>query len=255
PRLVPELDGAIALFLARIDAGGGCMQFGAEDVDARPGEVGDPAGVVGIEVGEDDVPHLLAPKAEPFHLPCSGLHGIEPGPSQREQRLAEPRRGLFHVVESEPRVHEHQAPGGIDQQDVADQARAAQIALAAVDELSAGRAEGGAVEVVDSHAGEDRSYPRRLQAPEPERAAPSIRRCARGRGDPTRARAAPPPARAARARHGARAPCPVRTAGWRWSGAFPRRRSSWRPPACTKAAPPRSSAAAPRTGAPWTWAS
>ena len=47
--------------------------FGGGDVDLGVGEIGQAAGVVKVEVGEDNVPDIGAAKAEPFDLAGRGL--------------------------------------------------------------------------------------------------------------------------------------------------------------------------------------
>jgi hypothetical protein len=44
-----------------------------QDVDLRGGEVGQAAGVVDVEVGQDDVPDVVGRVAEPLDLANRGL--------------------------------------------------------------------------------------------------------------------------------------------------------------------------------------
>src|SRR5690606_8579192 len=171
----------VPLLLPRIGADRSRVQLRTAHVDARPGKVGDPTGVVGIEVRQHDVANVLAPESEPLHLARGGLRRIQLRPCQAEEGLAQPRRGGGDVVEAEAGVHEDETGRSLEEEDVADQPGAAEIARASVDELAARRTQGSAVEVVDPHrlsrgpsaprAREDRPWSRRVQPP-PGRAQP-----------------------------------------------------------------------------------
>ena len=67
-------------------------ELGAEDVDLGPGEVGQPAGVVGVEVGGDDVLDVAGGEAKRLELLKRGLADSAVDPSSR--RAVPSWRGL-----------------------------------------------------------------------------------------------------------------------------------------------------------------
>src|SRR5215510_10547644 len=68
----------------------GC--FGRGDVDLGVGEIGKAAGVVKVEVREDNVPDIVTAEAEPFDLACSGLCWVKGRPEQMAGRPDPPCR-------------------------------------------------------------------------------------------------------------------------------------------------------------------
>lgn len=148
-------------------------RLGRGDVHPRPGEVRDPPDVVGIEVGEHDVAHVLAPETEALDLAGGGLLGVEERPHGQTEG-AHPARGLGDVPQAVPGVDEDQAPPvRLDQQHMAH-------------EGGARRAHGAAVQVMHLHGA---SFLRTISAPGGP-GPPSG--CGRGRGRaPRRTSSAP----------------------------------------------------------------
>lgn len=68
----------------------GAEDFCRRDVNPRLGEVGDTADVVGVEMGDDDVPDVRALVSEPLDLFEGGLREVERRP--KEDRRIWPKR-------------------------------------------------------------------------------------------------------------------------------------------------------------------
>jgi hypothetical protein len=117
-------------------------------VDPRPWEVGEPTGVVEVQVGHDDVAHVLGPEAEPPHLRVRGLFGVEARAQDAAHERGE-RCGVAAVAEPEPRVDEHEPLRVLDEQAVRDHVAALEDAALARDQAAGDGAHRGAVEVVD----------------------------------------------------------------------------------------------------------
>ena len=106
-------------------------------VDRRLGEVRDATDVVEVHVGEDDVLHVGGREATRLDLPDGGLRVVAVRSHQESGDSHALRVG--EVVPAESAVDEHEAVGGLAQQDVAD-------------DLGHGRRmQRSAVEVVNTH--------------------------------------------------------------------------------------------------------
>ena len=96
------------------------------------------ADMVGIQVGEHDVPDIVAAEAESVELDRRRLGGLENRSGDEPDRSHPPLR-IGAVVDAEAGVDEHQAVVGFDQQHMAHALR------------TANRVHGAAVEMVDLH--------------------------------------------------------------------------------------------------------
>ena len=96
------------------------------------------ADMVGIEVGEHDVPNIFAAEAESVELDGRRLGGFEYRSGDEPDR-SHPSLRVGAVVDAEAGVNEHQAVVGFDQQYVAYALR------------TANGVHGAAVEMVDLH--------------------------------------------------------------------------------------------------------
>ncbi len=94
--------------------------------------------MIGVQVGEDDVPNVVAAEAESVELVRRRLGGLEHGPGDEPDR-SHPSLRVGAVVDSEAGVDEDQAVVGFDQQHMADALRPAD------------RVHGAAVEMVNLH--------------------------------------------------------------------------------------------------------
>src|SRR5881227_1188152 len=65
------------------------VALGGEHVDARAGEVVEAAGVIEVEMGEDDVANVRALEAEPLDLPDGRQLFAEGGAQQGEEEAAQ----------------------------------------------------------------------------------------------------------------------------------------------------------------------
>jgi hypothetical protein len=71
------------------------------DVYLRLGEIGDAADVVGVEMGDDDVPHVVTSKAKLLNLIDGGLPVIEHRTDESPRR-SQPARGIGAVLDPNP---------------------------------------------------------------------------------------------------------------------------------------------------------
>ncbi len=95
------------------------LQLGAEDVHRRIREIFDAAGVVEIEMRQNDVANIGGRETEVFDLSQSGIRLAQPDTIGNSKKRAEPSR-LRHVAHAEPGVDEHQPDFGLDQQAMAN---------------------------------------------------------------------------------------------------------------------------------------
>jgi len=124
-------------------------KLGCKDVDLGRGEVGEAPGVVGVEVGGDDVANVAGREAEPLEL--LQRRRLDLRPSAHKALDAESPR-ILRVLDPEAGVDEDQPFAGLDRQAVADDQATVQQAAVAVDQAPAVRAERPAIEVVDPHS-------------------------------------------------------------------------------------------------------
>lgn len=144
------MGGDISPSRARSQALRRCLVLASVDVDSRIGKVRNAAGVIEIEVREDDVLHIVRRKAERPNLGERGLFPREPWRYHPQPRLAEPR-GRLDITRPEPRIHEQEAARRLDEEHVADHSRSLEKAAPTVHEPRAHRAERGGIEMVDLH--------------------------------------------------------------------------------------------------------
>ena len=85
------------------------IPLSAHAVDDRLREVAEPARVIEVEVGQDDVPHVIGGEAQTLHLLERGLLHREVARDHVAQ-WAE-ARGIAHVVDAEARVTKLVAKG------------------------------------------------------------------------------------------------------------------------------------------------
>lgn len=163
---VGEMDRPVPALLLEGGPGHGRRVLVHMDVHRRVGEVGDPAGVVEIQVRGHQVAHVLRIESEGLHLCESGHRRIGVQADHHREPPAEAAAGMGEVVGAQTRVHEHEAVVGLDEKAVADHPPAGEQATLPVDEARARRAERAAVEMV--HPGHrHRAYPKLGFVPRP----------------------------------------------------------------------------------------
>ena len=119
-------------------------------MDRRVGEILQPAGVIEIEVGEDDVADVLRRITESLHLPQRGFAHVEADVEHEPEQPAEPRMGVTDVFGAVAGVDEHQPVVRFDQ--LGGAWNQPEDALAeAIEKWAAERAVGAAPEVMDTH--------------------------------------------------------------------------------------------------------
>ena len=118
PRPVGELERHVAAVALR-DAG----VFLLGQVHPGVREVGQPARVVGVAVGEDDVRHVPGAEAERLDLPDGGVVLVELEPGHVDELLAQPLDGLPHVQQADAGVDEGEAVPVFEEQAVAEDLR------------------------------------------------------------------------------------------------------------------------------------
>ena len=62
-------------------------------MDRRAGKIRDAAGVIEVEVGQQDVAHVLGLEPQFLHLLDRRVHGVEPHPGEPAQQAERRRRG------------------------------------------------------------------------------------------------------------------------------------------------------------------
>ena len=120
-RPVGELERAVASALCERGPVHRRVVLGLVDVNGRVGKVGEPSGVIEVEVRDDDIAHVPPVEAEPFDVGERGLLALEPRAGQAEKKGPEPLSGAANVVRAEARVDEHEAIGTLDEQAVRDE--------------------------------------------------------------------------------------------------------------------------------------
>lgn len=113
---------AVPQFLACRWIVDGAESFCGSDVDLGVREVRDSADVIKVEMGDDDVAHVLRAEAESLDVVRGGLDVEQPRPDDVPER-PDPPGGVVAVVGSESGVHEYETVVGFDEQDVADHRR------------------------------------------------------------------------------------------------------------------------------------
>ena len=84
--------------------------LGRADVHLGVGEIGEAAGVIEIEVREDDVAHVARGEAERLELRQRRLRGLAARPRHRRRRSGRARSsGVGDVARAEPGVDEDEA--------------------------------------------------------------------------------------------------------------------------------------------------
>jgi hypothetical protein len=115
PVLVPlELHGAVP----RVAARRRCTLLG-RNVHVGGREVGDAAGVVGVEVGDDDVLYVVGIDPPPSQLSPCGVSGVKLKTGEPDRRFAHPSGRVAHVFEADARVNQCHAHRVAQQQAVA----------------------------------------------------------------------------------------------------------------------------------------
>jgi hypothetical protein len=122
-------------------------------VHASLGEVVEPTRMIEVQVGEQDVSHVLGAEAESLDLTDGGLSLLERRTVQPSKEWTESPLGLTCVARAEAGIDEHEAVlVGLDEQAVANELRRAQEQVrVAVHQHPAERTHGHAVEVVNAH--------------------------------------------------------------------------------------------------------
>jgi hypothetical protein len=159
---VGEVRARVARAVAELGAHGR-RALGREHVDLGTGEVGQPARVVEVEVGDGDVADVGRVEAQAADLLHGRLTELGLRAKADRERHAETSVRAGDVVSAEAGVDQHEAVPGLDQQAVAAHARAPEAALAG-DQSAPVRAEGAAVEVVNRHPGVSLSHARGWRA-------------------------------------------------------------------------------------------
>jgi hypothetical protein len=123
-------------------------------MDGGVREVLKAAGMVEVEMGQDDVADVAVVEAERLDLAVRGLLLAQPNVEHRSHRAGDPRRmtvGVIDVAQAVTRVDQHQPVRiGLDQQAMADEAPG-QPDTAPVEQGAAERAIGAAIEMMDAH--------------------------------------------------------------------------------------------------------
>ena len=82
------------------------------------GEVGQPAGMVGVEMGDDDPAHVGGAEAERLELPQRRRLGLRLGVHQAEEGAELAR--VARVLDAEAGIDQNQPLAGLDREAVAD---------------------------------------------------------------------------------------------------------------------------------------
>ncbi len=123
-----------------------------EDVDLGAREVRQPARVVDVEVGEDDVADVSRVEACGLDLGEGDLAGLKLRAGEGEERTGE-LSWVLQVPGPEAGIDEHEAIGGLDEQHVADDPSRLKPAAVAIDQAPAPRTHRPAVQMVDGEGG------------------------------------------------------------------------------------------------------
>ena len=122
----------------------------AVDMHLRLGEIRHAAGMVAVEMRQQQVPHVARRITERLDLPNCRLGRVEPRRGLPDPFAPEPLR-LGDVVEPDAGIDERKAVDGLDQQAVAHHPRPLEEAAGAVHQTPPDRAHGAGVEVMDAH--------------------------------------------------------------------------------------------------------
>lgn len=108
-------------------------------------------GVVEIQVGEDDMAHVLGGETEPVQLFQRGVARLQADVFEHPEEPAEAITRTLHVAAAEAGIHQHQPVLlGLEQQAMANQLRRQPLAEA-IEQGAAERAHAAAVQVMDAH--------------------------------------------------------------------------------------------------------
>jgi hypothetical protein len=88
-------------------------------VDGGAGEVGEAAGVVGVEVGQDQVGDGVGVDALALELAASGVGLVELEAGEGDRGLADAGGGVADVFEADPGVDQREAGGVAEEEAVA----------------------------------------------------------------------------------------------------------------------------------------
>lgn len=141
----------IASVGSRTEASARGFELTRMDVDSCLREVGDPPCMIEIQMGENDVPHVVRGGADARETRDDGLAVIE-ARGHLSQPCSAEARGRREVVRSEARVDEQQSVLGLDRENMTYEPCALEEATTSVDEPRAGWAERRGVEMMNSHA-------------------------------------------------------------------------------------------------------
>ena len=120
------------------------------DMNLRVRKIRNAAGMIAIEMRQQQMPHVAFGIAERLDLPHGGLGRIEPRRRLPDPFGSQPRR-VGNVVQSDAGIDQRQPVIGLDQQTMTHHARALENAAGAVHQAPADRAHGAGVEMVDAH--------------------------------------------------------------------------------------------------------
>ena len=151
PGIMLSLRASVAVSLRELPGRERGFELGPVNVDEGVRKIGEAARVIQVQVSDHDVPDVPGRKTQGSDSRERGFCGIQPrvhdlqkGPSQALPVIREIRRAESGINKDQP------GPGRLDQQAVADQM------ARRVDQSGGAGAEGGAVQMVDSHRGAPR---------------------------------------------------------------------------------------------------
>jgi hypothetical protein len=126
----------------------GFFELGPEDVDLGVREVGKPAAMVDIEVGEHDVTDVGSRESLSLDLPYRGLRFVKDRLSHRDPVGTEALVRVAYVLQAEPGLNEYKAVVvRLHQEAVVDGAGRGRTGIGGLD-----LAHGAAVQMMDVHA-------------------------------------------------------------------------------------------------------
>jgi hypothetical protein len=135
-----------------------------EHVHARLRKVRQTPRVVRVQVGEQDVLHVIAREPEIAQLVVSRLLQGKAREQTQSVCWAEPLQRASDVMRAETGVHEHQAGLGFQKQAVADQLGRLEPAPSAAEDTPASRTKRCAIEVMNFHDPSSTEKPQRTGA-------------------------------------------------------------------------------------------
>jgi hypothetical protein len=124
--------------------------FPAMDVNLRMREIRNAAGVIAVEMRQQQMPDIVGRIAQRLDLPHRGLGRIQPRRRLPNPSTSKPHR-LRDVAKANAGVDQRQAVIGLDQQAVTHQTRPLEDAAGAVHQTPPDRTHGAGVEVMDLH--------------------------------------------------------------------------------------------------------